>query len=50
MIKYKKIVEDSIIYKVETLPRGTKIWFLNNKCHRIGGPAIELGMLIKNGI
>ena len=31
-----------IEYKVEVYPNGNKYWFLNNKCHREDGPAIEL--------
>jgi hypothetical protein len=28
-------------YKVEVYPNGDKFWYLNGKCHREDGPAIE---------
>ena len=30
-----------IEYKVKVYPSGAKSWFLNSKCHREDGPAIE---------
>ena len=30
-----------IEYKVKVLSNGAKVWFLNGKCHREDGPAIE---------
>ena len=30
-----------IKYKVEVYPNGDKFWYLNGKCHREDGPAIE---------
>ena len=30
-----------IEYKVLVAPNGNKFWYLNDKCHREGGPAVE---------
>jgi hypothetical protein len=42
MVKIEKVIEDGVEYKVKTLELGAKIWLLNHKKHRIGGPAVEL--------
>ena len=40
-MKCYKIIEDGIEYDVEEYPNGNKYWFLNDKLHRVNGPAIE---------
>jgi len=39
--KIDYIEENGLTYEVHIYPSGSKVWFYQNKLHRLNGPAVE---------